>query len=372
MSAHGLIDLTPRVKTDGMLLMLLLDASLRISAITLLLLTAILSLRDGRHLLQARIAIALTVSLSGMLVSTMPAGLGLPESVRAVAWVLHIPNTVLLWLFGLSLFQDDFKLRRFHWSVLGAVIVTLLLMRLAITYDYSEGIFVAVLINRIIGFGTLVHLIWTALSGRQDDLIEARRRTRLWFTIGVAAASLLIITGETAHFAITGTGDDPDWLSTIRTAIAWPMVLFGTLWFTRLQTVNFLFESTHTNTAQLPSIDPKDAETHRKLTEIMESGVYTEQGLTIGNLAQRLSVPEHQLRALINKGLGFRNFSSFLNTYRIAYAKTILGDTKQSRLPILTIAMDAGYNSLAPFNRAFKSIEGVTPSNYRQRALVLS
>jgi len=137
----------------------------------------------------------------------------------------------------------------------------------------------------------------------------------------------------------------------------------------RMLPETFLFDTAQQTELPAPAIDPKDAATHRRLSEVMEEGAYTEQGLTIGALAGKIDTPEHQLRALINKGLGFRNFAAFLNSYRIAYAKTILSDPEQSRLPVLTIAMDAGYNSLAPFNRAFKTVEGVTPTAFRMAAL---
>ena len=33
---------------------------------------------------------------------------------------------------------------------------------------------------------------------------------------------------------------------------------------------------------------------------------------------------------------------------------------------MITIAMDAGFQSLGPFNRAFKATTGVTPTEYRR------
>jgi AraC-like DNA-binding protein len=35
-------------------------------------------------------------------------------------------------------------------------------------------------------------------------------------------------------------------------------------------------------------------------------------------------------------------------------------------VPNITIAMDAGFQSLGPFNRAFKALTGVTPTEYRR------
>ena len=81
---------------------------------------------------------------------------------------------------------------------------------------------------------------------------------------------------------------------------------------------------------------------------------------------QRLGLPEYRLRRLINQALGYRNFNSFVNHYRIAEAKAALADPRQAEVPVLTIALDAGFSSLGPFNRAFKAETGMTPSEYRR------
>ena len=108
----------------------------------------------------------------------------------------------------------------------------------------------------------------------------------------------------------------------------------------------------------------------RRLDHVMSAErAYREEGLTIGRLANRLQVPEYRLRQAINEGLGHRNFNVFLNRYRIEDAKSALGDPDQAEVPILTIAMDAGFQSVGPFNRAFKTDTGMTPTEYRRRCL---
>ena len=89
-------------------------------------------------------------------------------------------------------------------------------------------------------------------------------------------------------------------------------------------------------------------------------------GVTEDDLATRLGVPEYRLRQLINEGLGHRNFNAFLNRYRIEETRAALADPAQKEVPVLTIAMDAGFQSLGPFNRAFKATTGVTPTEYRR------
>ena len=95
---------------------------------------------------------------------------------------------------------------------------------------------------------------------------------------------------------------------------------------------------------------------------------YRQEGLTIGVLAVKLGMPEYRLRTLINDGLGHRNFNAFLNRYRLDEAKAALADRSQAEVPVLTIALDAGFQSLAPFNRAFKADTGLTPTEFRRLA----
>jgi AraC-like DNA-binding protein len=96
---------------------------------------------------------------------------------------------------------------------------------------------------------------------------------------------------------------------------------------------------------------------------------YRREGLTIGSLSAELGVPEYRLRQLINAGLGHRNFNAFLNRYRIEEAKAALADPEQKEVPVLTIAVDAGFQSIGPFNRAFKAATDLTPTEFRRLAV---
>jgi AraC-like DNA-binding protein len=54
-----------------------------------------------------------------------------------------------------------------------------------------------------------------------------------------------------------------------------------------------------------------------------------------------------------------------MHGYRLEAAAARLADPAQARLPVLTIALDCGYGSIGPFNRAFRARYGVTPTQYR-------
>lgn len=92
--------------------------------------------------------------------------------------------------------------------------------------------------------------------------------------------------------------------------------------------------------------------------------VYREPDLKVADLARRIGVAEHKLSQFISKGLGEKNFNQLLNRHRIAYACKRLAELDDDA-NILAISADAGFGSLGPFNRAFKSVVGVAPSVFR-------
>jgi len=80
-------------------------------------------------------------------------------------------------------------------------------------------------------------------------------------------------------------------------------------------------------------------------------------------------VPEYRLRRVINQRLGHRNFNAFVNAWRLQDTYDALADPGLRDRPVLTIALEAGFQSIGPFNRAFKAATGLTPSEFRQQKL---
>jgi AraC-like DNA-binding protein len=56
-----------------------------------------------------------------------------------------------------------------------------------------------------------------------------------------------------------------------------------------------------------------------------------------------------------------------LHQYRIEDAGAVLSAKESQNLPVLTIALSVGYQSITPFNNAFRELKGVTPSEFRKR-----
>lgn len=102
------------------------------------------------------------------------------------------------------------------------------------------------------------------------------------------------------------------------------------------------------------------------LDKMVSDKLYLKEKLTIGDLAEQLNAPEYKVRQVINGDLGHKNFLDFVNSYRIKEASRLLVEHSSAELSVLEIAYKTGFNSIAPFNRAFKIIQGMTPTQYRK------
>ncbi|MDR2236907.1 MAG: helix-turn-helix domain-containing protein [Chryseobacterium sp.] len=90
---------------------------------------------------------------------------------------------------------------------------------------------------------------------------------------------------------------------------------------------------------------------------------YLESELNLIRLSELLSVSTHHLSYVINTGFG-KNFFQYVNEYRIEHAKHLLKDAN-SKLSILGIAYESGFNSKTSFNTTFKKLTNHTPSEYK-------
>lgn len=94
--------------------------------------------------------------------------------------------------------------------------------------------------------------------------------------------------------------------------------------------------------------------------------LFLEPELKVADVARRLDVPEYRVSRSVTRDLGQPNFNRYVNGFRIAHARGLLEDPTHDDLSILVIALDSGFASLGPFNRAFKERTGATPTAFRR------
>lgn len=309
---------------------------------------------------------ALKIPLAGLVVGgaaylVNSAGLIEPQLViRRVLDLISIVTPFWIWLFARRLFDRDPP----YWLL--NVLILLYLAGWSLAHFVAVASGAAFYLIHFLSLALLVDLIVVALSGLGDDLVHRRRLIRIYLPILVGLQSGGILLYELAF----GYQNSNPVVQTVNGLLIFALILFGGL--ALLRTDAELLLETDDRKLDEPlglGLSPAEIVLKERLDAFMSDGVYRETGLTIQSLSEKLASPEHRLRALINRKLGHRNFSSFLNGYRITEAKAKLADRKLVNLPILTIAMDLGYNSLAPFNRAFRAETGMTPSDFRKQAI---
>ena len=86
-----------------------------------------------------------------------------------------------------------------------------------------------------------------------------------------------------------------------------------------------------------------------------------DQPVTLESLAKALGASQYHLSHLFSERLGM-NFRSYINALRIDRARLLL---TQFAAPVTQICYECGFENQRTFNRAFRSVCGMTPTQYR-------
>ena len=94
---------------------------------------------------------------------------------------------------------------------------------------------------------------------------------------------------------------------------------------------------------------------------------YRQQGLSVDDVVQKLQTNSKYLSNAINQHF-HKNFTEFVNTYRVEEAIEILKDQNEggeyAHYTIQAIAEAVGFNGRTAFYAAFKKLVGLTPTEY--------
>ena len=298
----------------------------------------------------------------------------------ALLWAVPIlaANPVVFWLWAQAAFDDDFVVRRWHgalWLVVVGIGLSVLLTWTTWPIFAEAGVRSLSVVALVLSLAAAVQTVrtWSA------DLVARRRRLRLAVLILTLLFIALIAGSDLTSISLASLGISGSLAGAF--GLAAVAVLAGwSLFYPPPASPAVVAAATSASgeAGSVAQVAPRadggrDAIAPlllRRLDNLMTvERIYRQEGLTIGALAARLDLPEHRLRQAINEGLGYRNFNAFLNRYRIDEAKAALSDLSQREVPVLTIALDAGFQSIGPFNRAFKADTGQTPTEFRRDAL---
>ncbi|MEE4193171.1 MAG: helix-turn-helix domain-containing protein [Halieaceae bacterium] len=304
-----------------------------------------------RERLYALLMVAITAYLC------MPLVPGTPFEIPAATLQTAVPGA--FYLFSASVFDDDFRLRPWQLGLVGFTV----LMPLVGMLVPGAPRWLFFTLPQAAEFVLLGLTLWVVSRHWRTDLVEARRRLRLGY-VGINGAYLLLLV-MSREILFPGAA----WLAT------WEYLPPALLLFV----INLFLLEYRSGLLFLPAEKPPVAEAPpvavapellTRLEQHMQAETaWRQMGLTLGELAAQIEVPQYRLRQAINGGLGYRNFSDFLNSYRVKEAAERLASPADAQLPVLTIAMDAGFRSLSSFNKAFKEVHQQTPTAWRRAHL---
>ena len=366
----------------------LLDALLRGMLIAWLLAIAWLLRRDRAPSLKRQLWIALALGLCVQALTSSPIAEDRVAVARLAPFIgLSVGNAVLFWLFVRTLVDDAFVVRWGHLAIWGAVVVY---AWVDFQFFVGTGAALAPALDRVRRWIAPLFAVLSAVAASRhwrDDLDDRRRRMRGFVVVAGIGYSVL------ALLARTPIGQGP--LASLGSVfdVLFLLVIVGVIVAAvlRLSTSELPAPASAPASASLdplavypapaepalpkvvaPPSPPDPAEL--RLAEALQRAMvveraYRTEDLTVAGLAALLAVPEYRLRRLINQRLGHRNFNAYVNGYRLEEARTALADPARRDLPILTIALDAGFQSIGPFNRAFKAATGLTPGEFRREKL---
>ncbi len=345
------------------------------TVLLVLLATILVKNHNGKPSAMLGAVLALSAAAVGLFPIAIESGLPWLEPLLNL---LAAAAAVAFWLLAKSLFEDDFHWR-IHYLALYALSLLFVVFGNYLTFGDFRGMTHWFIRSELSGSGLWLVPVVLFTSGLvaaallvtfkdwHGDLVESRRRAR---STSIAVAAAVLLATVTIEFSGLGTPRSPA-VDTAASGLYF-LLIFG------ICVRYFGFRQRRVpqlDAHPFPSETPESVEARegirgtavlRDLQRLMEEGhVYREEGLTIRRLAEQLNVPEHQLRRLINGHLGYRNFNNFLNRYRIEEVARRLVAPETRHLPVLSIALDVGYRSLSPFNKAFKEIKGMTPTEYR-------
>jgi AraC-like DNA-binding protein len=339
------------------------DQMARGGSVALLALWSWILIRDHWRDVPARLAVTMNAAIGCYLIVT--GGLLSRPSIAALLLALGAGATPgLFWLFAKAWFNDEQRVAPISAFVVGLSVLNTLVVQLT----YPGGSMVNAISGGLFRVSMLAFAgaaLWEVWRSREGDLVERRRRIRPLLVGVVAFCVIAIAFVEVAASPVTPPAS---WRLAVAIGTMVAVSCFCAVLLRMRQADMFGAAPALVAQTRPPPRMDDDPLASRLLAFMAAQMPYRDETLSIARLAALLGEQEYRLRRTINGQLGHRNFAAFLNGYRLAEVKGALADPSQKDVPIITMALDAGFGSLGPFNRAFREAEGMTPSEFRARA----
>ena len=326
-----------------------IDLVLGAGTATLLVLLAALLFRDFRAVAAGRLATAFALGSAAHAV-TASSGFAPPVTPwHAVLIAVSTGNVVVFWLFARALFDDGFKVRRWHAAPWATVVVLSLINCLVLVPAQTLDPHIFAIAISVISLVFVALAVGQTIASWSTDLVEERRRLRIFVVVATAIyavvnAILQLLMPANGSSGVLATANAAI-LAGVVIAIAYSLMRVGG---------ETIFPAAEAQPTAAAAFGESGASDRKLLNALMR-------------LIRWSHLRDHQAPGAV-LGDDKPDPSPFLAW---AEAPTSLAARAAVAVvakvvPVITIAMDAGFQSLGPFNRAFKATTGVTPTEYRR------
>lgn len=135
----------------------------------------------------------------------------------------------------------------------------------------------------------------------------------------------------------------------------------------RVEIYNEIEGKTHTPEVQTISVADKIPfadELFEKIESVMEEKqLYKDVHFNISKLSTAVDINSSYISKSI-RAKGYPNFNNYLNRHRIECVKRLLNENDIEKVTLMYIYTEAGFSNQSTFNRVFKQMESITPSEY--------
>ncbi|MDR3653105.1 MAG: helix-turn-helix domain-containing protein [Paludibacter sp.] len=109
------------------------------------------------------------------------------------------------------------------------------------------------------------------------------------------------------------------------------------------------------------------ADYYNNLTVLMElRKPYLKEDCNIQTVSEQTGISVHHISNILNNHIN-KSFPDFINEYRINEAKKMLCKDQNNKITLEAVGFECGFGSKSSFNKAFKKLTNLTPSEFRQQ-----
>lgn len=234
----------------------------------------------------------------------------------------------------------------------------------------------------IVAGGILVNSLWLALAfksffrferaQREAHSLERTRRI-VWLRFLLWSNGVLLLSFAAA-FAIVAWRDGHTPFTSIESSVTLIVAYAIVFFLIRRPDINLL-SRTPRNTANITeqkyirqNLSLSLREKYVSSLDILmaRERIFLDENLSLARVAHDLNIPAHHLSIAINS-VRQLNFYRYVNHWRVREAQQLIADSANDGETLLSLALKAGFQSKAAFNRIFKQHVGLTPRAYRER-----